>query len=108
MDNEKIIKELCLYYHKILLPYHKKQVKGYTFEIFDRIEASNIFYNNKNNNKQVYATPFYDGYVDGLAIDIINLQEKNDIPSIVIPIKITGNEKKDVKEYFKLCKKYLK
>jgi len=108
MDNKKIITELYYYYQKILIPFNRKQLKEYTFEAL-KMQSSFIFYNNKNNKLQLYATPFYECLYDGVCIDKIDDSSgiTKQLIHDIIPIEITGNEKKDVKAYFQLCDKYL-
>lgn len=94
------------YYEIILMPHVGKKVNGWKFGYEDMMGAF-VFSKNVGGGEQLlYATPYLAG-ANGVAVNLIDEDGKEQFMEVVKMPKPTGNSAKDTKAYFNALKKYL-
>lgn len=89
-------------FHKYLIKKYKgKDFNGWKL-LFDNMSGTFYWTNSKSKNV-IMATPFWE-YNDELPIDVIDDDSGDEVLSIKLPLKSTGDYSKDEINYLKLLK----
>jgi hypothetical protein len=99
---EEVSSEYVDDFHKHMVDkYNGKKINGWKF-YFDRMSGT-FYWDSPQSKNTIMATPFWDSN-DGLPVDVMDKDSGEEVLSTQLPLKSTGDIKKDEINYLKLLK----